>query len=118
MPSPRPLAFGVGSSEATTTRAIPAATIASVHGGVWPVWQHGSSETYRVAPSGLSLHASSAARSAWGSPIAVWSPSPITRSSFTITAPTSGFGLVLPRASPASSMARVRWRVSRSDPAV
>ena len=26
-------------------RAIPAARIASVHGGVLPLWQHGSSET-------------------------------------------------------------------------
>jgi hypothetical protein len=45
IPSPRPEAFSVGSSEATTTRANPASRIASVHGGVRPVWQHGSSET-------------------------------------------------------------------------
>ena len=45
IPSPRPDALSVGSSEATTTRAIPASTIASVHGGVCPWWQHGSSET-------------------------------------------------------------------------
>jgi hypothetical protein len=44
-PGPRPAAFSVGSSEAITTRAIPASRIASVHGGVRPVWQHGSSET-------------------------------------------------------------------------
>ena len=50
IPSPRPEAFSVGSSEATTTRPIPAARIASVHGGVCPWWQHGSSETYSVAP--------------------------------------------------------------------
>jgi hypothetical protein len=30
-----------GSSLATTTRLIPAAMIASVHGAVRPVWQHG-----------------------------------------------------------------------------
>src|SRR4051794_30772551 len=36
MPSPRPDAFSDGSSEPTTTRAMPAATIASVHGGVLP----------------------------------------------------------------------------------
>ena len=45
IPSPRPEAFSVGSSEATTTRRMPAATIASVHGGVLPLWQQGSSET-------------------------------------------------------------------------
>ena len=50
MPGPRPAAFSVGSSEAITTRAIPASMIASVHGGVRPVWQHGSSDTYIVAP--------------------------------------------------------------------
>ena len=49
-PRPRPEAFSVGSSEAITTRAMPASRIASVHGGVRPVWQHGSSETYSVAP--------------------------------------------------------------------
>ena len=50
---PEPAAGGVladGSSEATTTRAIPASRIASVHGGVRPWWQHGSSDTYSVAP--------------------------------------------------------------------
>ena len=50
IPSPRPEAFSVGSSEATTTRPIPACRIASVQGGVLPSWQHGSSETYSVAP--------------------------------------------------------------------
>ena len=50
MPRPRPEAFSVGSSEATTTRPIPACRIASVHGGVLPSWQHGSSDTKIVAP--------------------------------------------------------------------
>ena len=45
-----PEAFSVGSSEATTTRAMPASRIASVHGGCWPWWQQGSSDTYSVAP--------------------------------------------------------------------
>ena len=45
IPRPRPEAFSVGSSEATTTRPIPASRIASVHGGVLPSWQHGSSDT-------------------------------------------------------------------------
>ena len=54
-PRPRPEACSVGSSEATTTRAMPASTIASVHGGVRPTWQQGSSETYSVAPAGSSV---------------------------------------------------------------
>ena len=33
----------------------PASTIASVHGGVRPGWQQGSSETYIVAPAGSSV---------------------------------------------------------------
>ena len=54
----------MGSSEATTTRAMPASTIASVHGGVRPTWQQGSSETYSVEPAGSSVAAASASRSA------------------------------------------------------
>src|SRR4051794_4947389 len=68
IPRPRPLAFSDGSSEATTTRAMPAATIASVHGGVLPWWQHGSSETYSVAPRAASPAARSALTSACGPP--------------------------------------------------
>ena len=45
----------VGSSEATTTRAMPASTIASVQGGVRPSWQHGSSDTYSVRAGGVLL---------------------------------------------------------------
>ena len=45
IPRPRPEAFSVGSSLATTTRPIPASMIASVHGGWRPSWQQGSSET-------------------------------------------------------------------------
>src|SRR5437763_1137465 len=114
MPSPRPLAFSLGSSLATTTRASRASTIASVHGGVRPWWQHGSSDTYIVAPAGSAVHADRASRSACGMPAAAWKPSPMVRPSFTITAPTSGFGLVRPRASEPSSIALLRWRSSRS----
>ena len=35
---------------AAITRRTPAASTASVHGGVLPWWQHGSSVTYSVAP--------------------------------------------------------------------
>ena len=69
MPSPRPDAFSVGSSEPTTTRAMPASISASVQGGVCPWWQHGSSETYIVAPRvSASPQAASASRSACASP--------------------------------------------------
>ena len=113
IPRPRPEAFSVGSSEATTTRAKPASRIASVHGGVRPVWQHGSSETYSVAPRRSAPPAAAiAARSACGSPSAVWKPSPSTRPSRTITAPTSGLGLVRPRPPSASSIARARCSAS------
>ena len=50
IPRPRPEACSDGSSEATTTRPMPALRIASVHGGVRPWWQQGSSDTYSVAP--------------------------------------------------------------------
>ena len=61
---PRPLTSGLGSVAPTTTRVIPAARIASVHGGCLPWWQQGSSVTYIVAPAGSSVHAASASRSA------------------------------------------------------
>ena len=45
-----PAASGFGSREPTTTFATPAATIASVHGGVDPWCAQGSIVTYSVAP--------------------------------------------------------------------
>ena len=104
----------MGSSEATTTRAMPASRIASVQAGVRPSWQHGSSETYMVAPAVSWRQEASAMRSAWGSPARAWKPSPITSPSRTTTAPTSGLGDVCPRALSASSMALRRCRASRS----
>src|SRR3954454_8856327 len=73
---------------------------------------------YIVAPAVLPAAASSAITSAWLSPGGCVTPSPITRSSFTTTAPTIGFGLVCPRALPASSIARRRCCASRSVAAV
>src|SRR5688572_22808955 len=67
-----------------------------------------------VAPDVLPAAASIAITSAWPSPGGCVIPSPITCPSFTMTAPTIGFGLVCPRARPASSIARRRWFVSRS----
>jgi hypothetical protein len=43
--TPRPDTRGSGSSAAITARAMPAATSASAHGGVWPWCAQGSSET-------------------------------------------------------------------------
>ena len=106
IPGPRPAALGVGSSEAITTRRMPADRIASVHGGVRPWWQQGSSDRYSVAPAVLPAAASSAMTSACASPGGWVMPSPITRPSLTTTAPTIGFGLVCPRARAASSIAR------------
>ena len=42
---PEPWTRGSGSSSADTTRAMPAATMASAQGGVWPWWLHGSKVT-------------------------------------------------------------------------
>ena len=55
IPRPRPFALAVGSSLATTTRAIFAARIASVQGGVLPSCAHGSSDTYMRGPSRVLL---------------------------------------------------------------
>ena len=96
----------VGSSEATTTRSMPAFTIASVQGGVWPWWQQGSSVTYIVAPIGSMLAGRErrhlgvrARRRRRGSPRRA--PRRRARS----RRPTSGFGLVCPRPCSASSIA-------------
>ena len=93
IPRPRPEAFSVGSSEATTTRPMPERAIASVHGGVRPWWQQGSSETYIVAPlRSVSPASAIAATSACGPPSIACQPSPTTSPSLTTTAPTSGLG--------------------------
>ena len=81
MPGPRPAAFSVGSSDAITTRAMPASRIASTQGGWRPSWAQGSRVTYIVAPAGSaprSAQSASAARSACRSPSAAWNPSPRT----------------------------------------
>ncbi len=109
IPRPRPEAFSVGSSEATTTRLIPACRIASVQGGVLPSWQQGSSETYRVAPARSSMpHASIALTSACAPPYSRCQPSPRISPSRATTAPTTGLGLTAPVPFRASSMARAR----------
>ena len=67
--------------------------IASVHGGVRPSWQQGSSETYIVAPlRSVSPASAIAATSACGPPSIACQPSPTTSPSLTTTAPASGLG--------------------------
>ena len=58
--SPPPATFGNGSVIAATTRFTPDRSTASVQGGVWPWWQHGSSVTMSVPPLAFSPAASRA----------------------------------------------------------
>src|SRR6266550_4063733 len=67
-----PRACGSGSGTAATTRATPAATIASVQGGVLPWCAHGSRFTTRVAPRARSRAAWRATTSACGPPYSAW----------------------------------------------
>ena len=96
--SPCPETAGFGSCTATTTRAMPDATIGRTHGPVRPVWQQGSSVTYMVAPRARSPATRRAWISACGSPARSWAPCP-TRvpSGATITHPTIGLGLTVAR---------------------
>src|SRR6185437_869806 len=109
-----------GSRAATTTRAIFAAMIALAHGGVLPVWLHGSSVTYIVAPRAALPARASALTSACASPYRSCQPSPTISPSRTTTAPTSGLGEVCPQPRSASASARrmncsSRASVMRSD---
>ncbi len=103
---PEPATWSSGSAMPTTTRATPAAMIASVHGGVRPWCEHGSSVQTSVAPRAASPAASSATISAWrppgGSvaPVAIRAPS-----GDNSTAPTHGFGEVRARTAAAASIA-------------
>src|SRR5258706_3825637 len=116
--NPRPLCFGFGRRAARTTRCTPAAMMASVQGGVLPQVQHVSSVTYSVAfrrvalcRDGSRFQSSSAVISACAVPARLCQPSPMMRPPRTSTAPTAGFGLVLPTPRRASANAR---RMKRS----
>ncbi len=63
-----PAATGLGSLAAKTTRAMPAAIIARVQGGVFPVWLHGSSVQYSVDPRAFGPAPASALTSACAPP--------------------------------------------------
>ena len=65
---PSPATCGSGSSMPTTTRATPAAMIASAHGGVRPWCEHGSSVEASVAPRAAAPADRRATTSAWGPP--------------------------------------------------
>jgi hypothetical protein len=102
-----PAAAGVGSSTAITTRRTPAATSASAHGPVRPVWLHGSSVTTAVPPRARSPARASATISACGPPAYAWKPSPTSSpAALSSTQPTTGLGLVVPRPPAASAIAR------------
>ena len=76
--APPPAAAAVGSATAKTTRATPAASSASVHGPVRPVWAQGSRVTTTVPPRARSPAAASATTSACGPPARSCRPSPTT----------------------------------------
>src|SRR5690242_1627550 len=99
-------ASGSGSAIAATTRATPASTIASVHGGVLPWCAHGSRFSTSVAPRARAPAASSATTSACGPPYSAWYPSLTTASPASTTAPTRGLGATLPQPRRARSRAR------------
>src|SRR6266576_2433057 len=109
-----PRASRSGSRTAATTRRIPAARIASVHGGVLPWCAHGSSVTTRVAPRALSPAAFRALISACGPPNSACQPSPTTSFPRNSTAPTRGLGDTCPHPRHASSSARRIATASRS----
>jgi hypothetical protein len=94
--NPFPATSGFGSCIAATTRLTPAAMIALVQGPVRPVWAHGSRVTYRSAPRAAAPASWRAIASACGNPAARWNPAPTTSPLRTKTAPTTGFGEVLP----------------------
>ena len=98
--NPFPATRGLGSPEPTTTRAIPASRMAWVQGGCRPWWQQGSRVTYRTAPAGDSVQPARASRSAWAWPHRWCHPRPITRPSFTITAPPWGWERSIPSPAP------------------
>ena len=79
------------------------------HGPVRPVWLHGSSVQYSVAPRAAIPASASAWTSACGRPPAGCPVPTTTPSSSTTTAPTIGLGLVRPRPRSARASARAMW---------
>ena len=79
--------------------------IASVHGGVRPVWLHGSRVVTSVAPVAAGPARRSASRSACCPPGGWVAPRAMIPASSTTTAPTHGLGDVVVRTAAAASMA-------------
>src|SRR5215211_3933011 len=102
---PWPFTEGFGSSMADTTRATPARTRASAHGGDLPKCEQGSSVTYTVASRAASPALLSASTSACGRPPSCVRPRATMRPSLTMTQPTAGFGQVRPSERRASASA-------------
>jgi hypothetical protein len=99
-----PRARASGSRMAQTTRATPAAAIASVHGGVLPWWVQGSRLTISVAPRAAAPAAASAAISACGPPNSRAIPHPPAVAQH--DGAHKGFGATRPQPRHASSTAR------------
>src|SRR5699024_2196146 len=95
-----PPALGFGSECKKKTSLMPASLEALVHGPVRPVCRHGSSVTTAVAPSVLPAASARAWTSACAPPTGWVAPVPTISPEVEITtAPTGGFGLVVPRTS-------------------
>src|SRR5918999_985123 len=86
--------------------------IASVHGGCFPWWAHGSRVTTMVAPRARSPAPASATASACRSPNSGCHPSPTSSPFLSTTAPTNGFGWTRPQ--PRQARSRARAIASRS----
>src|SRR5262245_20675243 len=118
---PLPQISGLGSAMAQTRRRMPAALIASAHGGPRPWCEHGSKVTYMVLPRALPPARSSACASACGRPPGWVQPRAINSSlaSSTMTAPTEGLGAVVPSTRRARARAKaILRRSSELPPAV
>ena len=112
-PGPRPAAFSEGSSEAITTRAMPGLEDRLDAGRLAPLVGAGLERHVHRRP-GRVLAARGGSRRAPPAPRAGrrarrGSPRRSPRRRATITAPTSGLGLTLPRPPSASSSARRMW---------
>src|SRR3989344_2196226 len=87
------------------TSLMPASTIFSVQGGVFPQWEHGSRLTYIVALLAFLPADLMALISACSSPTFLCHPLPTILPLFTMTQPTSGLGETEPFPFSASSRA-------------
>ena len=66
------------------------------HGGVFPLWVHGSNVVYKEAPEQF-FNLFKALNSEWGLPLYEVTADDIISPFWTTTEPTDGFSLVLPK---------------------